>query len=65
MTDPADILAAIEAAETDDERQAVIVEGIEEIEQCLLNCNHLFIEGREAIEMALMLLRHMLKERFE
>ncbi len=55
MTDPADILAAIEAAENDDELAAVVCEAREEIERHLLDCNHLFAEDREVLEGALVL----------
>lgn len=55
MTDPADILAAIEAAETDDELAGVVAEAREEIERHLLDCNHLFAEDREVLEGALVL----------
>ena len=55
MTDPADILAAIKAAETDDELAGVVAEAREEIERHLLDCNHLFAEDREVLEGALVL----------
>ena len=55
MTDAADILAAIEAAETDDELAEVVYEAREEIKRHLLDCNHLFAEDREVLEGALVL----------
>ena len=55
MTDPADILAAIKAAETDDELAGVVAEAREEIERHLLDCNHLYAEDREVLEGALVL----------
>ena len=56
MTDPADILDAIKAAETDDELAGVVAEAREEIERHLLDCNHLFAEDREVLEDALTLI---------
>ena len=56
MTDPSDILAAIKAAETDDELAGVVAEAREEIERHLLDCNHLFGEDREVLEGALALI---------
>lgn len=56
MTDPADILAAIKAAETDDELAGVVAEAREEIVRHLLDCDHLFAEDREVLEGALALI---------
>lgn len=61
MTDPAEILDAIEAATTDDELAAVVAESREDIERHLLDCNHLFAEDREVLETALILIDGLAK----